>query len=420
MVDAQQRLTLQRVVAQPTGAGEGEGLVEVALRCLRSLLAALEARCTGQSIGRGELWVKAASRRWYDEGGGAGEEEFGEWLLTLQGAFLGLADTLANVLFLDGGAAVKHIKGETETEVSPGTALSVGGGGEDTEGASRVSAHLETSEGNLAESGSRILRQILRGGGVELVTRAVDVCTQIEAAVRAEMPGTPGEGAVWWVKGHTTFDQGSEGSLEIGHCSASARETMFLLLRLFSLASSPARVPAAPVAVADLSAGEAKTRECGCECPAKEAEETCWMLAEVLRERGNAKMQSAQDYRAALVFYSIGLLLLVPRLDVLDAGDVSQELKGKERALAVGLSVQARASLALLLGNRSEVLLRLGRASEAERDAIAAIALDQPPSLDEAPPPEAAAAAAAARRGKNGRRLERARDMLHASLKALK
>ena len=83
--------------------GKGGGSpVTVALECLRDLLECLGGWCgdvrqggggegeTGEGGEGGEgVWVGAA-RKWFQVGGGGEIELFGEWLLTLQGAFLGV------------------------------------------------------------------------------------------------------------------------------------------------------------------------------------------------------------------------------------------------------------------------------------------------------------------------------------------
>ena len=62
------------------------------------------------------------------------------------------------------------------------------------------------------------------------------MCEALEGGTRAELPGLPSAGAVWWVKGHTVFKDGAEQGMEIGHCSGSAREMLALVLILLLVA----------------------------------------------------------------------------------------------------------------------------------------------------------------------------------------
>lgn len=74
--------------------------------------------------------------------------------------------------------------------------------------------------------------------------------------------------------------------------------------------------------------------------------------AEAVKERGNGKMKAAWEFDAAVYYYSMALVL---------AEGGRQGGRAETRAV--------------LLGNRSEVLIRMKRGREAERDARAALAL---------------------------------------------
>jgi hypothetical protein len=188
------------------------------------LLEALEGRCVqkavktaaGEEEEAGGRWG-AAARQWFAEGAGqeaGGGEEIGEWLLTLQGAFLGWADALASIILLD----------ELEVPAEGGAGGGAGG---------LCGEHLAGQE--CARRG--YAEEIVGRDGMGLVVRAMEVCKALEKGTCVELPDLPGEGAVWWVKGHTVFQDGAEQGMEIGHCSGTARETLALVMKLLAPAA---------------------------------------------------------------------------------------------------------------------------------------------------------------------------------------
>jgi len=161
-------------------------------------------------------------------------------------------------------------------------------------------------------------------------------------SVEIENFNTDGSAVSWWVKGHTTISPEGE-KLHIGHCTCTPRETLLLCLkRLLKLKGRDAQVSRAVAERCGLDTGQEAPLQ------AKAVDD-----AERVRLRGNQKMKAADDYPAALFYYSFAIELLEHYAD------------SKFEPLAV------------LHGNRAEVLLRLRRGEDAERDAKAALNIQQ-------------------------------------------
>eukprot|EP00960_Hanusia_phi_P061376 764825-Hanusia_phi.AAC.2 len=173
-----------------------------------------------------------------------------------------------------------------------------------------------------------------------------------ESFTLAQMTGTSAEtiALTLKVKGRRREEEEDESSLQVMRREFRCSFGEDVELKLKRMASS-------------MAGGEEGEKE------EESLERICRKLARDVKLRGNDNMTGAADYPAALFCYSFALLLC-PEL-----APLAQQL----------------------LGNRSEVLLRLRRPREAARDALKAMGGEEEEE------------------GKNSRRLRRAREMLATS-----